>query len=122
MTGRTAWIGILCALAVAYCGSALAHKPSDSYLTVKAGTTIKGQWDIALRDLEYAIGLDADGDGRITWGEVKARHADIASYALARLSFSADGRNCPIVAGEQQIDNHSDGAYTVLSFSADCGG
>jgi hypothetical protein len=114
---------VLCGLAFAFAGQAFAHKPSDSYLTVKAGTTtIKGQWDIALRDLEYAIGLDADGDGRITWGEVKTRHADIASYALARLSFSADGVNCPIVAGEQQIDNHSDGAYTVLSFSADCGG
>ncbi len=125
MKGRIEWLVVLCGLAFAFAfaGQAFAHKPSDSYLTVKAGTTtIKGQWDIALRDLEYAIGLDADGDGRITWGEVKARHADIASYALARLSFSADGRNCPIVAGEQQIDNHSDGAYTVLSFSADCGG
>ena len=123
MKGRIAWLVVLCGLAFAFAGQAFAHKPSDSYLTVKAGTTtIKGQWDIALRDLEYAIGLDADGDGRITWGEVKTRHADIASYALARLSFSADGRNCPIDAGEQQIDNHSDGAYTVLSFSADCGG
>src|SRR5687768_11631568 len=34
---------------------ALAHKPSDSYLVLKAeGATIAGQWDIALRDLEYA--------------------------------------------------------------------
>ena len=43
-----------------------AHKPSDSYLsfTVK-DSTVSGQWDIAFRDLEYALGLDANGDGQI---------------------------------------------------------
>ena len=59
---------------------AQAHKPSDSYLVVSIdGDTVRGQWDIALRDLDFAIGLDADGDGNITWGEVRARHADIAA-------------------------------------------
>ncbi len=39
---------------------ALAHKPSDSYLTLQTTAgEIRGQWDIALRDLDYAIGLDA---------------------------------------------------------------
>ncbi len=53
-----------------------AHKPSDSYLTLKVdGERIDGQWDIALRDLDYAISLDANQDGEITWGEVKAKHA-----------------------------------------------
>ena len=60
---------------------ALAHKPSDSYLTLHADAQITGQWDIALRDLDFAVGLDTDGDGNITWGEVRARHADIAAYA-----------------------------------------
>ena len=56
-----------------------AHKPSDSYLALSlAGDRLTGQWDIALRDLDYAIGLDADGDGEITWGEVKAKHEEIA--------------------------------------------
>ena len=42
--------------------AAQAHKPSDSYLSFKSEPGhVTGQWDIALRDLEYAIGLDADG-------------------------------------------------------------
>ena len=42
-------VGLLCAL------SAYAHKPSDSYLTLNVqGSTIAGQWDIALRDLDFA--------------------------------------------------------------------
>lgn len=122
MTGRAFLLATLIALGCINAEIALAHKPSDSYLTLRAdATTIFGQWDISLRDLEYAIGLDANGDGQITWGELKARHADIAAYALARFAIAADGKACPLAAGEQSVDNHSDGAYTVLYFSADCG-
>src|SRR5471032_3569323 len=95
-----------------------AHKPSDSYLRVKLdGAQVTVQWDIALRDLEQAIGLDENGDGEITWGELKARHADIAAYALARLKFSVDGQACPLRLTGQQVDKHSDGAYTVLGIA-----
>lgn len=98
-----------------------AHKPSDSYLALSlAGDRLTGQWDIALRDLDYAIGLDADGDGEITWGEVKAKHEEIAAYALGRLMIAADGAPCPVTVGEHLIDNHSDGAYAVLRFAAGC--
>ena len=44
--------------------------------------TVEQRLDIALRDLDHAIGLDADGNGEITWGELRARHAEIAAYAL----------------------------------------
>ncbi len=103
--------------------SAWAHKPSDSYLAVTVnGPQISGQWDIALRDLDFAIGLDADGDGNITWGEVRSRHTDIAAYAAARLSLQADGRGCTLSVGAQQVDEHTDGAYTVLPLAWSCGG
>jgi HupE / UreJ protein len=100
---------------------AQAHKPSDSYLAISVdGSRISDQWDIALRDLDHAIGLDADGDAQVTWGELRARHADIAAYALARLSIDADGAACTLRAGEQLVDEHTDGAYTVLRFAVDC--
>jgi hypothetical protein len=98
-----------------------AHKPSDSYLTLRvAGDRIDGQWDIALRDLDYAISLDANQDGEITWGEVRAKHAEIAAYALARLRLGPASAPCPAQAAQQLIDNHSDGAYSVLRFTATC--
>lgn len=90
---------------------AFAHKPSDSYLSLAVdGAKVAGQWDIALRDLDFAIGLDANGDGEITWGEVKARHPDIAAYALGRLAVRAGADPCPTRAVEQLVDDHSDGA------------
>lgn len=105
--------------------SAYAHKPSDSYLTLKVdGAKIQGQWDIALRDLDFAIGLDGNGDGEITWGELRARHDAIAAYALPRLKIQAESgdgiKECPARVTEHLVDNHSDGAYAILRFVAEC--
>jgi hypothetical protein len=113
-------VALILLLAV-WASAAEAHKPSDSYLALAVeGDHLAGQWDIALRDLDFAIGLDADGNGEITWGEVKTKHREIAAYALARLAIAADGSGCPIAVAEQLIDNHSDGAYAVMRFTAGC--
>jgi hypothetical protein len=112
---------VLILLLWVWAAPAHAHKPSDSYLTLSLqGDQLSGQWDIALRDLDFAIGLDADANGEITWGEVKAKHQEIAAYALARLVIAADGAGCPITVVEHLIDNHSDGAYEVMRFTGDC--
>ncbi len=109
---------LLTLLLLLACAAAHAHKPSDSYLVVKAEAgRIEGQWDIALRDLEYAIGLDADGNGEITWGELSARHNDLASYALARLEVRAGDAACALQVTDHLVDQHSDGAYAVIRFS-----
>ncbi len=101
--------------------SAFAHKPSDSYLSL---TPRDGgwdaRWDIALRDLEYAIGLDGNGDGAITWGELRARENVAVNYALEHLTLRAGEANCIAQPGPLRVVNHSDGAYAVLDFALDC--
>jgi hypothetical protein len=102
---------------------AVAHKPSDSYLNLQVdGEHINVQWDIALRDLEHAIGVDANRDNAITWAELKSRHQAIAGYALARLRLSADNAACDLGPSELQVNRHSDGSYAVLLFAARCPG
>ena len=110
-------------LLCAWLAPAQAHKPSDSYLSLTVhGQQIEGQWDIALRDLDFAISLDGNGDGALTWDEIRARHAAIAAYALQRLQIASDRGACPLQAVEQLIDKHTDGAYNVLRFQATCPG
>ena len=112
---------LLIALLFCLAGTALAHKPSDAYLTLeRRDAQLAGQWDIALRDLDNALALDANGDGEITWGEVRARQGDIAAYALARLEIASGGEVCPLSVREHLIDQHSDGAYAVLKLAGIC--
>lgn len=121
MSRRAPWRWLLALWLLLAAGAAVAHKPSDSYLTLAAdGAVLTGRWDIALRDLDVALGLDADGDGQITWGEVRTRHADIAGLAAAHLVLRADGQPCTLAIGPQQVDEHTDGAYSVLPLTATC--
>ncbi len=108
-------------LALALAPAALAHKPSDSYLTLRIeNATIHGQWDIALRDLEETLGLDADQDGVITWRELRAQHEAIAAFALARLALEQDCEPCAMRPVDHLVDDHSDGGYAVQRFEAGC--
>lgn len=108
-------------LVMATLSPAAAHKSSDAYLSVRVqGETITGQWDIALRDLDYAIGLDTDNDGLVTAGEWRSHQAAIAGYALSRLTIAAEGAACEAHATDHLVDQHSDGAYEVLRFVAAC--
>ncbi len=110
-------------LALLVAPRAWAHKPSDSYLALEVdGANIHGRWDIALRDIDYALDLDADGDGKLTWGEVKSHVDEITSYAIARLTLRAQESTCKIESdkGALAVASHSDGTYAVLSFEARC--
>ena len=120
MMRRRTLLAVLIALCALVCLPAWAHKASDSYLVLQVqGQQVTGQWDIALRDIDFAIGLDADGDGDITWGEVSARHADIAAWAMERLKLERGGA-CSLQVVEHLVDDHTDGAYAVLRFTGTC--
>ncbi|MBA2410023.1 MAG: HupE/UreJ family protein [Gammaproteobacteria bacterium] len=121
MTRGFGFISALVAVLFMFYPIAHAHKPSDSYLRLSIDRErIAGQWDLALRDLEYAIGLDLNGDGNITWSELRSRHAAIADYVLPRLDVIADGAPCNRSITKHLVDYHTDGAYTVLRFGIEC--
>ena len=100
--------------------SALAHKPSDSYLRINTNQpTLTIEWDIALKDLDFQIGLDTNQNGEITWGEVKSRRSAIEAYAFSHLSLAVDNHPCKLTLSELKIVRHSDGAYAVLMIETD---
>jgi hypothetical protein len=118
------WLLLLAALVLPL--AVLAHKPSDSYLTMRAaegGSEIAVRWDIALRDLDYVLELDRNGDGALTWGEVRQRADDITRYATGRLELTGGNEPCEwSTAGPMMLERHSDGTYAVLALRADCSG
>ncbi|HYW58685.1 MAG TPA: HupE/UreJ family protein [Polaromonas sp.] len=113
-------------LALLLSTTAWAHKPSDSYLTLRAtqgSNNIAVRWDIALRDVDYVLQLDRDGNGELNWGEVRQRSDDITKLATGRLALSSADKACTLTStGPLMLDKHSDGNYAVLSLSAQCEG
>jgi len=98
--------------------TAQAHKPSDSYLNIKIdGSQITGQWDLALRDLDFVIGIDENGDGDVTWGELKSQQPEIEKYLLDKLTIKVNGRASLWQVTEHLVDTHLDDTYAVLRFT-----
>jgi hypothetical protein len=99
------------------CGSAQAHKASDAYLQLRFSPgQVIGRWDIALRDLDVALDIDRNGDGQLSWGEVREAWPRIEAYAMARLSVRA----CTLRSSGRSLERRSDGAYAVLDLAAEC--
>jgi len=110
------------ALLLAPASRAEAHSASNSYLHIEVrDQALAVQWSIALRDLDYAIGLDSDGNGAITWGELRQKREAVEAYGLSRLALQADGTICAPGPVTMLADQLSDGGYAVLRFTAECG-
>ena len=76
---RAGHCAIAAVVATGAAGSAWAHKPSDAHLHLAVdGSVVRGRLDVAVRDLDAALTLDADGDGRITWGELSGLTGKLA--------------------------------------------
>jgi hypothetical protein len=108
----------LCAAFGIFAGqTAQAHPQSSAYLTLHSSTTgLSGEWSLALRDLDDAIGLDVNDDGQITWAELLSRKEAVCAYARSRLHILGDGQSGFLRMNEFLVDNLSDGTYAVLRF------
>ena len=157
---RGAWRAALLGLALMLAGThmALAHKGSDAYLDVRqtpdglapsAGTAsgadrqdasaqdFRFVLSVALRDLDQAVAVDANGDARITWGELK--HATPQLLALldqtVRLTASTSDNTsgtregttdgaanpaCALYWRADGLERRSDGSYFRAAATARC--
>jgi hypothetical protein len=133
-TYRKAYLGLVRGLAalaasVLLGGHVNAHSASDAFLTLTVKnrgeregemTIVQAQWDVALRDLDFMLHLDDNGDGDITWHELRAHQNAIAQYAYRFIHFGGDGRACVVNPTRQLVDYHADGAYAALFFTIVC--
>jgi hypothetical protein len=114
------WVATACAC-LALASAASAHVASNGFLTVEIhGTVLEGSLELAVRDVELAIALDTDGDGKITWKELHDAEPRLTGYLRQQLAFSTDASSCPIIFGALQVNTRIDGNYAWLPFTARC--
>lgn len=96
-----------------------AHGSSQSYLQLRdADGRIGLRVDVALRDLDLALDLDRDGDGALSWGEVRQARDEIADWVRAGLRL----QDCEAPWRLQAfgLEERGDGVYAALQLQADC--
>jgi HupE / UreJ protein len=118
-----AWRKLCCALLLMPAGPlAQAHIASNGFLNLDVdGAQVSGVMELAIRDGELAVGLDQDGNGQITWGELKSSQTALQNYVLGHLRLSTDGERCRIGFSAVRVNERVDGSYLWLPFTADCG-
>lgn len=102
-------------------GDAMAHSSSNSYLTLsQRGGALTLRADVHLRDVDWALDLDSNRDGQVTWGEVQARSNEVNTWLAQGLGLRTQGKNCLGGAADMQASQHADGTYLSALWSLDC--
>jgi HupE / UreJ protein len=121
LSGRRLLVGCMLVWCALTGRAAQAHVASTGFLDIEAhGRTLAGSVELSVRDIELAIGVDADGDGRVTWGELRAAEPRLVRYLAGHFSLAADGAECPIQFGRLEVNSRVDGNYAWLPFNAHC--
>jgi hypothetical protein len=103
--------------------AAHAHIASNGFLVAHVdGKLVTGSYELAVRDAELAVGVDANHDGKVTWGELRAAEPQIAGYLQQHLGLAAQGSACNLMIQRMQLNDRVDGSYVWMPFTARCWG
>lgn len=114
------------------CAPALAHKGSDAYLDVRQTEPSAGAGSVsdfrfalavAIRDLDLVVPMDANADGRVTWGEARAATPQALALfnEMARLEVPAGAPGaCRLDWQTDGLERRSDGVYLRAAAQARC--
>ena len=122
MNSRSLVAGVAMLVAASLPLGAMAHTSSTAYLQIDAaeGRGVPIAWRIALRDLDALLDLDANADGRLTWGEVEDRADDITALALRSLDIRQLQTACPLAFRPPRFALLDATGFVVLAGHASC--
>jgi len=113
------FILMIVALLLSY--AAFAHQTSHSQINLQAeGNTLSGYWYIGVDDLERSAGLDVNGDGKLTWGELSQNQILIDSLAKTQLRIFQNQSTCYLVPKNMMLENLNSGLYVYLPVTITC--
>ena len=97
-----------CALLAA---RAPAHVASNGFVQIDVhGRELAGSVELAIRDVELAVGVDAKGDGQVTWGELRAGERPLE----LSVAESASDRTLPRMIEVGRALKDEDGANAIV--------
>ena len=135
--GMSLWMRFcLGLLAVGACTVATAHKGSDAYLDVQevaqvapadasagAGAVQRDyrfSLSVAIKDLDLIIPMDANADGKVTWGEIKVATPAVLTALNQAANVEAPSGSCSLSWEYAALERRSDGSYVQLLAKARC--
>ncbi len=112
-------------MSCSFSAAAHAHIASSGFLVANvAGADVTGSIEIAVLDVELAVGVDANRDNQITWRELSDGAPQLARYLSEHLAFTAQdgglGVACRLSFQAMQVNDRVDGSYAWLPFTAQC--
>jgi hypothetical protein len=114
---RRLWLATL----LVWAGAVQAHIASNGFIVANVkGQEISGSVELAVRDVELAVGVDTNHDGKVTWGELRAHAPQLLQYIGQHLLLSAADSACVLDLGAVQVNDRVDGSYVWLPFTAHC--
>ncbi len=99
-----------------------AHELSSGYLTLNAGeeNTYSGELLLKPDDIGQVAGLDTNGNGALTWGEIHQNLPLLESYIANVLSIRVDDSPCEISLNMPNIRSVSGESYLVSPIQVMC--
>ena len=117
-------------------GLAHAHKGSDAYLDIQeispaAASALPERnfrlaLSVAIKDLDLLVPIDANADGKVTWGEVKAAQPLLLALVNDAVRLApppgqpADASQCRLTWQPDGVERRSDGAYIRFASESRC--
>ncbi|MDD9898093.1 MAG: HupE/UreJ family protein [Candidatus Melainabacteria bacterium] len=102
-----------------------AHRASESFVTIKMQqrgpdvaqallrmTDLSLRWDIALRDLDFLLDLDADSNASITGLEFKQAKSELIDYLFGKIALQASSKQA--ASRHHHHHHHHDSAHHQL--------
>lgn len=103
-------------------GAASAHATGASWLAIDAPASgaLDLRWDIPAIDLQLALEIDRDGDGRYAAEEIAAQRDVLARYAAGRLAILRGGVACALRAEAAGLSTRNAEPVVSLRFAGRC--
>jgi hypothetical protein len=102
---------------------AFSHAASTSFLILDLPASngpVAVRWDLSLHDIVWAVFIDADYDGNVTWQEIQDAKPALTSALLGQLSLQRGGAPCELRVRDFALAKRTEQNFLSAVMQAEC--